>query len=123
MVKRFVNFVGGVLVGALVFGALGAFLGYSIAESGKPALLVRNLTDAGVTQLVVHSDTKHSHSVGTLSPHTSRRVQLSRGDQLIWLTVSTAAGKTLESEHVYVTSGVRVFGAICVDTISLEPTL
>jgi hypothetical protein len=122
-VKRIASFVGGILVDALVFGALGSFFGYTIAQRGRPALLVRNLTEADVTQLMVHSDTARSHSVGTLSPHASQRVPLSGGDQSVWLTGSTTAGKTLESEHVYVTSGVLVFGAICADAISLEPTL
>lgn len=121
--KRILSFVGGVFVGALVFGALGSLIGYTIAESGKPALLVRNLTDADVTQLVLHSDTAQAQSFGTLSPHASRRVRLSGADQSVWLTGSTAAGKSLESEHVYVTSGVLVFGAIYADAISLEPTL
>ena len=121
--KRLLSYVGAFVLGAITFGVLGVFVGYEIVQSGKPALLVRNLTDIEVTQVVVHSDTEGSRSLGSLSPRAFQRVQLSKGDQSLWVTVSTAAGKTLESEHVYVTSGVLVFGAILSDAIMLEPVL
>jgi hypothetical protein len=123
MVKPVSSFVGGFVLAALVFGAGGVFVGYEIAQSGKPALLVRNVSDTAVTEVVVHSDREASRSIGSLSPRTSRRVQLSGADHSLWLTASNAAGNVLESEHVYVTSGFIVFGVISADAITLEAAL
>ena len=120
--KRLLSYIGAFVLGAIIFGVLGVFFGYEVAQSGTPALLVRNLTDVEVTQVVVHSDREASRPLGSLSPRGFQRVKLPKGDQSIWITV-TAAGKTLESEHVYATTGVLVFGAICGEAIALHPAL
>ena len=121
--KRLLSCLGAFVLGALVFGGLGAFFGYGIGQSGTPAVLVRNLTDAEATQVVVHSDWAGSHALGSLSSGASHRAQLRKGDQSVWITLSTAAGKTLEIQRVYATTGVVVVGAVCGEAITLEPVL
>ena len=121
--KRFLSYVGAFVLGAIVFGAFGLFIGHEIGQSGTPAVVVRNLTEVEVTQVVVHSDWGGSHSLGSLPPRASQRAQLRKGDQSVWITLNTAAGKTLESDHVYATTGVVLFGAICGDAITLDPVL
>jgi hypothetical protein len=119
-VNRIISFVGGLVVGALVFGAIGLLFGYEIAERDTPALVVSNLTDDVVTQLVVHSD-RESRPIGSLSARASRRVSLSTRHQSPWLTGSVARGTTMESEHVYVTTKVAYFAAIFAGAIVLVP--
>jgi xanthosine utilization system XapX-like protein len=119
-VKRLVTFSGGLILGAFLFGALGIFVGYQIAQGGKPALVLHNLTDAEVAQITVHSDAGDSRSIDRLPPKASRRVKLSGRDQALWITGTTTAGRALESEHVYVTSGTLVFGAISENAIMLD---
>jgi hypothetical protein len=122
-VKRVPSFVAGLIVGAVLLGVLGLFVGYELVQRGTPALVLRNVTEAPVTHLILHSDHGDSRSLGRLAPQASRRVHLAGADQLIWLTGSTSAGRSLESQHVYVTSGVLVVGTISADKIALEPTL
>ncbi|MEP7249483.1 MAG: hypothetical protein ABI787_06880 [Spartobacteria bacterium] len=120
--KRVACFLGGVLVGALLFAAFGWF-GHRIGGRDTPALVMWNLTDANATQLIMHSDRGDSRSLGMLAARGSKRVPLSGGDQAVWLTVHTAANKALESEHVYVDSFVDYFGVILADSVVLRPAL
>ena len=120
MVKRVVTFAAGLILGAFLFGPLGIFVGYQIAQSGKPALVLRNLTDAEVAQITVHSDVGDLRSIDRLPPEASRRIKLLGRDQSLWITGTTAAGTALESEHVYVTSGTVVFGTISDKAIILD---
>jgi hypothetical protein len=122
-VKGLVTFSGGLIVGAFLFGVLGIFVGYQIAQSGRPALVLRNLSNAEVAQVTVHSDTGDLRSIDRLPPKASRRIKLSGRDQALWITGTPAAGKTLESEHVCITSGTLVFGAISENAIMLDVEL
>ena len=123
VVPYIISHIGAFVVGAGIFGFVGVFVGYELAQSGTPAVLVANLTDVEITQIVVHTDRGDSHSLAALSPRASHRVKLLGGDQHVWITVSTPEGKSLESKQVYTTAGGLVFGAICGEAITLVSTL
>ena len=123
VVPYIISHIGAFVVGAAVFGFVGVFVGYVLAQSGTPAVLVAKLTDVEITQIVVHTDRGNSHSPAALSSGASNRVKLLGGDQHVWITVNTPEGKSLESKQVYTTAGGLVFAAICGDAITLVSTL
>jgi hypothetical protein len=114
------------LLGAAIFGVLlgfaGLFVGYDLAHSGRPALLVRNLTGDEVTEVVVLPHGAARRSVERLPPRGSERIQLSGQEQSIRITATMAAGKRIESDWVYVTPDTLVFAAILHDVIAIELT-
>ena len=118
--KRAVPFVVGFVFGAIVFGASGAFFGYSLVKSGEPALVVFNASLRPVASLKVETDVGESYHIADLLPQKACRIKISGRDKALWMTASTSAGKSLTSNKTYVTSEGILFAIISDDSIVIN---
>ena len=98
--------------------ALGA--GALWLAAGRPLVTLRNASPATITGLEIRSGSDTSYVVGELAAGDSRDTPIGGGDKLIWIVGRSATGEALESERVYVTSGVSVAGAYDGKKITLE---
>jgi hypothetical protein len=119
-VKRFFPFLGGLIFGALVFGACGIFVGYGLARSDQPAVVVRNITSAAISEVRIETDVGESHRISELLPQKPRRIKISGRDKALWITATTRTGKILTSEKIYVTSQGIIFGIVSEDFVVID---
>jgi hypothetical protein len=117
--KRIFSFVGGVVVGALVFGTGLGVLGY-VLGAGKPSVIVRNLTQFPISNIRIETSGGESYALNDLDPATSARAEIAGGDQSIWLTLTTSTGETRKSEQTYVPGQGTVFIAVTEDSITMD---
>ncbi len=102
--KRSVVYAIWFLSGAVLFGLLGIFFGHSIATSGEPVVVVRNLSKVSIPMIRIESDVGESYELGRLAPDASRRMKISGREKAAWVTLLTETGEMKESQKVYVTS-------------------
>jgi hypothetical protein len=110
----------GAIGGALAFGAVGVFFGYSLGHAGEPSVIVRNLTQSPITQVRIETDVGESYAVNDILPGTSRRIRISGRDKALWVVTTTSTGVTRRSEQRYVTSQGVVFVAITDNEIAVD---
>jgi hypothetical protein len=115
--KQAFSFVGGLTIGALVFGIGGAFLGYVLGH-GEPSVIVRNLTDSPIPQVRIETDIGETYTLDSISPAGSGRT-----DKSLWIVATLSDGTTKTSEQIYVTSQGTVFVAVSGDAISIDYAL
>jgi hypothetical protein len=120
--KRLFPFFGGLVIGAILFGLLGIFCGYSLALSERPAVIVRNATRMAIPQVTVETRVGKPDSY-PLAPGQSRRIKVSRGKQAVRITARTTKGETLTSEQVYLPSEGIAIGTISEDGINIDVEL
>jgi hypothetical protein len=118
--KRIVSLLGGLVVGAVVFGSTAGFVAYNLAHVGEPSVIVRNLTKFPITQVRIETDVGESYALNEIAAAESRRAQISGGDKLVWVVATTSTGETRESEHIYVTSHGTVFAAVTEQSITID---
>ena len=107
----------GITAGAIVAFSLGAM----VTRHGEPALVIRNATNGPLHDVTVTTDIGGPYCISELQPHTVSRVRLSSHRPMA-LTVSatTAAGKKLSSDQVYVNYEGVVFTLVSSDGITLQ---
>jgi hypothetical protein len=120
--KQAFSFVGGLTIGALVFGIGGAFLGYVLGH-GEPSVIVRNLTDSPIPQVRIETDIGETYTLDSISPAGSGRTDISGRDKSLWIVATLSDGTTKTSEQIYVTSQGTVFVAVSGDAISIDYAL
>jgi|SRR4051794_4922474 hypothetical protein len=120
MLKRILPFLSGLILGAIVFGACGAFFGYSFAITNQPAVVLLNTTAVAIPNLRVETDVGESYSVVDLPPRKSRRIQIAGREKLVWIVATTPSGETLTSDKVYVTSQGIIFAVISEQAITID---
>ncbi len=118
--KRYLTFFAGLVIGGILFGAIGMFLGYLITGMGEPVLVVRNVTQESIPRIAINTDIGESYSFESLPPRESRRTKISGRDKSLWITATSGSGKVLTSEKIYVTSRGTVFGAVSDDSIAID---
>jgi hypothetical protein len=120
--RRAFSFLGGLIVGALVFGIGGAFLGYILGH-GEPSVIVRNLTHSPIPQIRIETDVGETYSLENIPSGGSGRTKISGRDKALWVVASLSDGTTKTSEQIYVTTQGTVFVAVSEDAISIDYTL
>ena|SRR5947209_5212621 len=118
--NRVVAFVGGLVLGGIVFGFCGTFFGYRLANSSKPAVVVHNVTAAAIPKLNIHTDVGESYVMTDLTPKKPQRLKISGREKALWITATLPSGKTLTSEHIYTTSEGVVFVIVSDDAVVLD---
>ena len=118
--KRFLPFLCGLFLGAFLFGACGIFLGYNLAHSNQPAVVVRNATHGTISQVKIETDVSESYVIPEVPAQQSRRTKLSGKDKVLWIKATTLSNKILTSEKIYVTSEGIVFAIVSEDVIALD---
>lgn len=121
--RRVLSFVGGLVVGALIFGIGGAFFGYILAHTGEPSVIVRNLTHSPIPQVRIETDVGETYALDSIPPDGSRRTQISGRDKALWVVATLSDGETKTSEQIYVTSQGTVFVAVSGNAISIDYAL
>ena len=121
--RRVLSFIGGLVVGALIFGIGGAFLGYILAHTGEPSVIVRNLTQSPIPQVHIETDVGETYTLDSIPPDGSRRTQISGREKALWVVATLSDGETKTSEKVYVTSQGTVFVAVSGNAISIDYAL
>lgn len=120
--KRAFSFVGGLTIGAMVFGIGGAFLGYVLGH-GEPSVIVRNLTDSPIPQVRIETDVGETYTLESISPNGSSYTHISGRDKALWVVATLSDGTTKTSEQIYVTSQGTVFVAVSGSAISIDYAL
>jgi hypothetical protein len=118
--RKLVSFVGGALIGGVVFGAAGIFLGHYVSHSDEPVVVVRNVTHSSIPNLRIETDVGESYDIHDLRPNQSRNIRISGRDKALWILASMPSGKTNSSEHIYVTSRGAVFGVVSEDSVTID---
>lgn len=118
--KSGLSFLGGLIVGAVVFGLGGIFFGYIFAHRGEPSVIVRNLTHSTIQQIRIETDISEPYTFQNIPPGESRRTQIVKGDMALWVVVISLTGVTKKSEQIYVASQGTVFVAVSNDAITLD---
>jgi hypothetical protein len=120
--KLIISFVGGVVVGAIVFGTALGLLGYVIG-AGKPSVIVRNLTQFPITYVRIETSAGESYALSDIGPATSARAEIAGGDKAVWLTLTTSTGQRRKSEQIYVPGQGTVFIAVTDQSITMDSEL
>ena len=121
--RRAFSFLGGLIVGALVFGIGGAFLGYILGHLGEPSVIVRNLTHSPIPQVRIETDVGETYTLDSIPPDGSGRTEISGRDKALWVVATLSDGTTKKSEQIYVTSQGTVFVAVSENAISIAYAL
>jgi hypothetical protein len=119
-VRRALSFLGGFVVGALIFGIGGVFFGYLLAHFGEPSVIVRNLTHSPIPQVRIETDVGETYALESIPPGGSRRTQISGRDKALWVVATSLTGETKKSEQIYVSSQGTVFVAVSVDALTID---
>jgi hypothetical protein len=117
--KRLFSFLGGLALGAVVFGAGGIFFGIIVAQSDEPVVVVRNLTPSGIPKVRIETDVGESYAIDNLLTNESRRIHISGRDKALWVVATMPNGETSESEQIYVSSRGKIFVAVCEDSVGI----
>jgi hypothetical protein len=117
--KRVGSFLGGVVIGALVFGTVFGFVGYELGHFGEPSVIVRNLTQSPI-HVRTDTDVGESYALNDIDPAASRRTGISGRDTVLWIAATTSTGETRKSEQIDVTSQGTVFVAVTEQSITID---
>lgn len=108
------------LTGAMLFGIIGILCGYTIATSGEPAVIIRNLSKTSIPKIRIETDVGEAYNFGSLAPDTSRRMKISGREKAAWIVLVTEAGEKKESQKIYVTSEGMLFVVITDSEITID---
>lgn len=117
--KRMFPFLGGLALGAVVFGTAGIFLGIVIAHSDEPIVVVRNLTHSTIPKVRIVTDVGESYAIDNLLTNESRRIGITGRDKALWIVATMPTGETNKSEQIYVSSMGTVLGAVTDDKVAI----
>jgi hypothetical protein len=107
----------GIAAGALV----GFFLGAMVTRHGEPAVVIRNATDAPLHAISITTDIGGSYCIPELQPHSTSRVRVSSHRSMaLNVSATTADGKELSSEKIYIAWQGVVFALVSSDGITLQ---
>jgi len=121
--RRALPFLGGLAVGALIFGIGGVFYGYNLAHTGEPSVIVRNLTHSSISQVRIETDVGETYTLDDIPPDEFRRTKVSGRDKALWVVATLSDVETKKSEQIYVTSQGTVFVAVSGNSISIDYAL
>ena len=119
-VKRGFSFLGGLIVGAVIFGIGGIFIGFNFGHYGEPSVIIRNFTHSTIQQIRIETDIGESYTFQNIPPDESRRTQIAKGDMALWVVFTSPTGVTKKSKQIYVSSQGTVFVAVSDDVITLD---
>jgi ribose/xylose/arabinose/galactoside ABC-type transport system permease subunit len=110
-----------VAIGIAAGVVVGFCLGAMVTRHGEPAVVIRNATDATLHNINITTDAGGSYCIPELQPHNTSSVRMS-SHRPIALNVSatTAEGKQLSSDKVYLASQGVVFALVSSDGITLQ---
>jgi hypothetical protein len=107
----------GIAAGAIV----GFFLGAMVTRHGEPVVVIRNATDAPLHAISITTDAGGSYSIPELRSHNASSVRMSSHRPMaLNVSATTAEGKQLSSDKVYVASQGVVFVLVSSDGITLQ---
>jgi ribose/xylose/arabinose/galactoside ABC-type transport system permease subunit len=107
----------GIAAGAIVGFCLGAM----ITRHGEPAVVIRNATDATLHKINITTDAGRSYLIPELQPHNTSTVRMSsHRPTALNVSATTAEGKQLSSDKVYISSQGVVFALVSSDGITLQ---
>ncbi len=118
--KRGFSFLGGLVVGALIFGIGGVFFGFNFSHFNEPSVIVRNLTHSTIQQIRIETDIGETYTFQNIPPGESRRTQIAKGDMAFWVVTTSLTGETKKSKQIYVSNQGTVFVAVSDDNITLD---
>jgi hypothetical protein len=101
--------------GAVIFGVIGIFFGYSLGHSNEPAVVIVNVSKASIQKIRIETDVGESYEFGSLAPYTSRRMKISGRKKAAWIVAVSDSGEKKESQTEYVASE-GMFFAVITDT-------
>ena len=104
--------------GGMVVGFL---LGAMVTRHGEPAVVIRNATDRTLYRVSVTTDVGGSYRIPELQPHDASSVRVSSHRPMgLNVCATTADGKELSSEKVYIAGQGVVFALVSPDGITLQ---
>lgn len=107
----------GIAAGVIV----GFFLGAGVTRHGEPAVVIRNATDGTLHGISITTDVGGSYCIPELQPHNASSVRMSsHRPTALNVSATTADGKELSSEKVYIASQGVVFALVSSDGITLQ---
>jgi hypothetical protein len=107
----------GIAAGAIV----GFFLRAMVTRHGEPAVVIRNATDATLHKINMTTDAGASYCIPELRPHNVSSVRMSSHRPMaLNVSATTAEGKQLSSDKLYVASQGVVFALVSSDGITLQ---
>jgi hypothetical protein len=107
----------GIAAGVIV----GFFLGAMVTRHGEPAVVIRNATDRTLHGVSITTDVGGSYCIPELQPHNASSVRMSsHRPTALNVSATTADGKELSSEKVYIASQGVVFALVSSDGITLQ---
>jgi len=110
-----------VAIGIAAGTIVGFFLGAMITRHGEPAVVIRNATDETLQRVSITTDIGESYHIHELQPHHTSTVRVSSHRPMaLNVGATTAAGKELSSENVYIASQGVVFALVSSDGITLQ---
>jgi hypothetical protein len=123
-----------VAVGLAAGMAVGFFLGVMVTRHGEPVVVIHNATDETLQRVSITTDfhkSYHIHGgyipenegyfIDKLQPHHTSTVRmLSHRPMALTVRATTADGKELPSQKVYVASQGVVFALVSSDGITLQ---
>jgi hypothetical protein len=118
MMQKRCFFIGGFILGAVIFGVVGLVAGWDWNRT--PGVTVRNATDAPISHLEIRSDNGHIYSMKDLASMSADRVKIKGSDQGLSISCTLASGRTLKSSDFYITSDFVVFARIMSDSIQID---
>ena len=107
----------GIAAGVIVGFCLGAM----VTRHGEPAVVIRNATDATLHKINITTDGDESYCIPELQPHKASSVRMSSHRPMaLKVSTTTADGKQLSSDKIYIASHGVVFALISSDGITLQ---
>jgi hypothetical protein len=107
----------GIAAGIIV----GFLLGAMVTRHGEPAVVIRNATDAALHKVNITTDVGGSYCIPELQPHNSSSVRMSSHRPMaLNVSATTADGRELSSDKVYIASQGVVFALVSSDGITLQ---
>jgi len=106
----------GIAAGVIV----GFFLGAMVTRHGEPAVVIRNATDETLQRVSITTDVGESYRLHELQPHQTSTLRVSHRPMALNVGATTASGKELSSEKVYIASQGVVFALVSSDGITLQ---
>jgi hypothetical protein len=118
--KSMFSFLGGILLGGVVFGAAGVFFGIILEHSGEPVVVVHNLSRSSIPNVRIETDVGESYAIDNLLTNESRRIRISGRDKALWIVAVMPTGVTNRSAQVYVSSQGKVFGVVSEESVAID---
>src|SRR5215475_9549369 len=107
----------GIAAGVIVGFCLGAM----VTRHGEPVVVIRNATDATLHKINITTDVGGLYCIPELHPHDASSMRMpSHRPMALNVSATTAEGKQLSSEKVYIASQGVVFALVSSDGITLQ---